>query len=893
MSKKDAITWWNKTIYDDDSDSIPSIPHVEQASLIWSIISPVILSHTRFTTNIDEYWGSVRSIVQKVMEKDVADPLSDFESFLVSLYESRSVLFPKTVGACLLYIQKFYDGVDFFISKFFYSVSDPYLAYITVYSLINKNHPLWVSFISEYGATERFYDLSITYLGSLSENDFVENIDFRLEVARVITNIITQSHDLILSESIFSSLFQRLLNLIMYSNPIAAVSFFRCALQLFDYYFEQLSKDNQLTYLSSLFGAASHTHLLYSLSVSYISKKMQSIGEHTIIIAALSTNNYITLYPLETLESCFSTFNSHSQSSFVRYLCRLMANNLIWMRASGALLASILRNNQISGDIIEWLESYFLRLFIFIKSSHMHDKYINRAVTLCEVLSSEIFNGLDWLQKLIFSSAAAAFALDNGPPCLTEFFDINYEKNPSFVSEYSRFKDKKIPLKTFPFKPNSSSLFDKNSRKNQSSLSQQLNDQLRNINLDATSLKYVYIDTEAGPIEQQQAIFSLEDFIDQEKERLNECLKNHNEAKFPSSDRFMIQGHLMMNAIIYYMREGENNVWQYQKSALEEYIGIAQRIIEAIKKHPNLLVNVKLLSNDLLVTTNEDIRYKKLREKRHILKRYSIVYGNKYIVPNYEILLRGELSTSFFKFDSKIGYSPPSMVDFVLKEYLIRSPFNDMIEATASVISDGTMEAALSTITELNNAIRDSLGGVNDSMSTILFFSLVRYIFDCSYTVQSELNRYRSANVEFMKRCEHFTKQSIGDVGLPDYFIGNMRRKASVATLFRSKKAPSFQAMEFIMNPIDLLYQIYVGVNSVSTLVPQGTNVSASDQQVLLKCIIALNPPSNAISIMKFLEKWGNILQSHPIIQSKSTFSSTIIQFMSLGEVKDDLLVRK
>ena len=765
-----------------------------------------------------------------------------------------------------------------------------------------RNVEPWPTYISQFGAIERFFDLFITFLQPANRNEENAYENFRLTLANLMTTLICENYnkDITRKQKIAYSLYSRLLNLIIYSKTDASVSFARFAIAINKVTLAELNSEDRAIRLIALLNSAPSNKLPHVLVCEYVLSQAGTLMPYTLLAQHIA-KHIATVYDLTLLERLADKARE-ARFVIVRTLGQCMVHSRFIMRASAKMLAAILRNyaeEESDIDIRDWINKFFTYVFVFFQMCAKREKYVRRIVTLAECISSDIFLNIDYVKDIILPNANSCYLMGH---CdfLKDYFPVGneYPASKLFKAAYQKCEKFKPKLKTFPFKNNTNFLIDTTKRKNSSTVSlkgiidrQQSVDSLKEFGLSDEEIKYVYKTPESSTIDQQNCIFTLEDFIDQTKEKVEKVKKKQKRPKnqkIVNVNFFITEGYLEIHGLKACILENEHDILEYQSQALTNYINIARDLISLMKSQSSILVDTSLLSRDLNKGSADDLEYKKLKDSRVLLRKQAPILSRKWLAPKFSDELVSLIESQIIKFDVMIQYSPPSKIEEVLLEYLKRSPFAGMIEATATVIEDGTVDAGVSTIWELNCALLEELSLSIDQNAMILFQSLIRVMFDYAYSLNSRpwLNRYRKASLEFHKRAKEYARRSVSSLSIPTTVISAKRQDQPIQFLWRSRYF-TFEPLQYMTSPLEILNHIHFLVTELPTQSLTG-KLTPPELQMLLLALVVSTPPINIIAIAKFIQKWGALLSNSSVQKSKQMFLNCVTEILNLDEVQDD-----
>jgi hypothetical protein len=178
--------------------------------------------------------------------------------------------------------------------------------------------------------------------------------------------------------------------------------------------------------------------------------------------------------------------------------------------------------------------------------------------------------------------------------------------------------------------------------------------------------------------------------------------------------------------------------------------------------------------------------------------------------------------------------------------------------------------------------------GVNSGPTrTVLYTSLVRCAFGVAYTINpATLGGSEDDNTTFLVACDKFAQQPVRALALSEGISKAYTLGLPVASLFRSKQIDMLKAVEFMTNPIDILYRVYLALNSLAQYFASSTDVlflSFDDTLTLLLALMSMSPPGNAVAIAAFVERWQPLLLSQSLSLAKNYFVAAVHEILDFG----------
>lgn len=359
--------------------------------------------------------------------------------------------------------------------------------------------------------------------------------------------------------------------------------------------------------------------------------------------------------------------------------------------------------------------------------------------------------------------------------------------------------------------------------------------------------------------QQSESIVALADYIDYIDESL-ESEKQKSAALRPvEPSGYDDKAYMYLFILGYFCKEADQKLLQQYIEYSQETQKIARLLIKRLKKSKQIDVNTEKFIIDMKSRISKNKKLNTLRFYKNSLKAKIDSTISTCQLPLLVADVKSNLSAAFYKYDDQDKYVNYPPLDKSLSIYLHHSQFTNMLYPIFRVIADGQVKPALIALAELTELILVDIMNVEFVGRLVLYVSLVRVIFEESYTIYPELNRFSKANGEFLKRCHNFAEQTIGDISemLPDSISKNYTKGMLVKTMFKRKTVNLMQDMEYMYSPIDLILHIYKACNHLKSYFSKSAAIlSEKHLNVLLLVLISVAPPSNAVSIARFIHHW-------------------------------------
>jgi len=386
-----------------------------------------------------------------------------------------------------------------------------------------------------------------------------------------------------------------------------------------------------------------------------------------------------------------------------------------------------------------------------------------------------------------------------------------------------------------------------------------------------------------------ESIVCLTEFVQDQVKQLDKAQEYCQNYKPPQPRSYTDNGYMFISVIGHYSTEVEEQMWEFIKESVNQMIELANCLIGLLKKHGNVAVDSVQFCNDMKnhFSTHQTLVH--LIYLRKALKNKMKMITDRCTLPDYDHFFQLHLSTAFHSLDADTSYSPPSGLDLVVEDYIRHSKYYVMLDPIARVVANGDVKAALIALAEMAEILHIEVKGINKQTKTCLYTSIVRSVFNEAYSLFPELNRFASANDAFMKKCDLFSNQTIADLRLPEKIVREYTPGMPVNSLFRRKQINLMKEMEFMMNPIDLMLHIHKAVKTIRRYFStDAKDLTYDDTKLLLLVLISVSPPSNAVSIARFLFHWKD-LHLNPVIKDATMYFIGAVEIIfSIEGIQDE-----
>jgi hypothetical protein len=322
-------------------------------------------------------------------------------------------------------------------------------------------------------------------------------------------------------------------------------------------------------------------------------------------------------------------------------------------------------------------------------------------------------------------------------------------------------------------------------------------------------------------------------------------------------------------------------------ASLAEVLDFTLNLVDFLRTFDDHNVRAERFISDMQRALDGDAERTRLKFMRDCIETKVRGLIDGFPAPDYQRLTRDALARAVCRLEEGQSYVSGSSVDHFLFHFLERSELGGMVMPTVLGIVEDGVDGTLVTLTLLAEAVARELSPQpTKPMVSVCYCSLVRLLFDEAYVKTSDLCRYVEADGEFLGKCELVAQSAVRSLRFTPGFRAKYGPRMVVAGLFRDKQIASLSKLLHLTNPIDIvaaLHRAYVSV--VKGFGDAAGWINTEDASLLLLCLVATNPPVNAVSMARFLQKWAPLTLMPEAAPARHAFVSGVEQMYSMGLV--------
>lgn len=406
--------------------------------------------------------------------------------------------------------------------------------------------------------------------------------------------------------------------------------------------------------------------------------------------------------------------------------------------------------------------------------------------------------------------------------------------------------------------------------------------------ISPTLKRYMIMGLTSNKKKQASCIEKLEGFIATCENKIVGIKEKFEEKEFPNLDSSNPRNKRMIKVIKQMILDINNQKFEFETGNLQKCISAAKYVLEIIRNDSTVKFQAKNFIIHLTKSLSNKKEYSSLNYQRKSLmskiSRYCVVYAKEASLES----TKNAFLEANQRFNDDLSYSPPSVFDTMIEDYILEHRPMTLIVSLANFIAYGEPdEGFFNTMVEFINGLIDDFKTTTTNIQIILFTSALRFLFNEAYQIKPELRSYLEEDEKFLIKCEIFAKQPASSLKLTkdvgNYYVPGL----PIRSLFKNRQVQMLREMDFITNPIDMMAQIYFIIDSLAQFFGSDVGVlSFDDTLTLFLALLSMSPPANCISIVKYINKWAE-LQSSSVFRDAMNFFVIAVEHISQIEIPE------
>lgn len=332
---------------------------------------------------------------------------------------------------------------------------------------------------------------------------------------------------------------------------------------------------------------------------------------------------------------------------------------------------------------------------------------------------------------------------------------------------------------------------------------------------------------------------------------------------------------LVLNA---FHKEAEKRACDSITGCCDEVMELVVELLQFLHKNPRYSVTADNFIRDMSTRLKTHQKLKQLKYYRQSLKTKVRWLLKQYPALDYTLVAKSELGQCYFLYESELNYPQPSPFDDAIPLYIAHAGLTPMVDPIVTAILDGSIQSALLTIAEFSDLLKEGLITKQSPIhNVIIYTAVVRYVFNEAYLKRNDLNAGARENAEFLEKAMLFREQTIRQLTIPERIQKKYAPNMTISGLFNKKQQMMIDNLQFLTNPIDLLMTLHKAQQEIARYFgDREKRLEFQETTTLMLALLAVNPPSNAISIARFLTRWKELTIFEDANNARNLFISAI-----------------
>ena len=283
-----------------------------------------------------------------------------------------------------------------------------------------------------------------------------------------------------------------------------------------------------------------------------------------------------------------------------------------------------------------------------------------------------------------------------------------------------------------------------------------------------TLKRYMTILPEPNPEKQKESIDRLKNSIKIHKNNQKKLKLKFQKKKYREANPIFSKNYPVLSYLCSYYKKISKVKNDYEIEKLQNSIDIENFLIKVIEKNKCISFDSNRYIEETNKANSAKEEYKQLIMHKNLISKQISLLDLK---TDAEVLagrIKHDLINCAKDFVEETSYSPPSILDHLITMFIRLYRTKTIVTPLANFISFGSSKNAIISIGEFSKEIYKGLGVTNPVHQVMVYTSIIRFLFDESYVIHSDLNENKEENIKFLERCNQFSKQSAKGLKLSD-----------------------------------------------------------------------------------------------------------------------------
>ena len=378
-------------------------PNFEDIRQTFKNLCPVLFYETKNAKSNEDFWELSAICVSRVTNYD-SEKVDDFEKFMKTVFQNETKFNPKNVQDYVYYVTNYSCPPlsNFMFVNFATLVKDPEMLIRVLSFLKTRKRSIFNHFQQEKGAVEKVFDMFLSYLSFPLMPHSKEFWEVRLMLCDILVDCICKNAQfVVLADAQMSYLHQKLLKLIGDADPYAAIPFIRLIIVFHKATMSRVKPEIYSKRLTNLLNAVPVGMPGHPMIAYFVAKEMEKIDMKRKLAPVIFSQGFSGTWDVEFIASLGSFKDQECTLMCVQMLAKVMCLSYKFSRIAAYCLSRLLSGFKFTEAITDWFLNFLEQLQVACALQKMQKKYKVRRARLNELLLSDFFRRIDFVNEYL------------------------------------------------------------------------------------------------------------------------------------------------------------------------------------------------------------------------------------------------------------------------------------------------------------------------------------------------------------------------------------------------------------------------------------------------------------------------------------------------------------
>lgn len=417
----DAFTWWNNYFPLDKPSDKNILPLHTKSENFWNEYFPPMKLLLNSIQNSDQFWRKVQKVITCLTYSDVPCPFLQYNMFISKLYSLKEKLSYNTINNVITFLE--------LVPR----VSEPYnLLWVVppilpspsfyfdlLISISEKDHWIWIDFLSYEGSVDLFFDYMLPLLEPNIHLCDYNTIKLIISAIQLVTNaLITKPGNIShLSESIYK-IFSKFILIFSSSSPTVGYYALKSCLIILDRLRFAFTSEKYGQYIITLIKKVRENDYFVIYTMNYLRSIL--VGDHFLATAALEfLSKPKSAEEIDYAFQFINKFDSGKSEEISKAFLILCINDKVFSNTALSYLLNLLDRC----DESRWIYSFLQKCTHFAIMAKYNSKYNRKTEMIVNLFKTLANSNQEWVKRAISKNAAYMLASSLFPINIVSLLD--------------------------------------------------------------------------------------------------------------------------------------------------------------------------------------------------------------------------------------------------------------------------------------------------------------------------------------------------------------------------------------------------------------------------------------------------------------------------------------